>query len=174
MSETIMKKMPYRYKDEAPDFQKVLETEMGKLRAETDEKIKKISEVKDTEITKITGERNNLTKMIEDIKKQRAEANVFCPTCIDIDEHGHEHKHAMKETKPGLFECTGPDCNSKKILVDLESDYECDNCKLPVKKPKNVKVALGVACPWCGSKGKMKEKDWKGKLEQLKKKVGAS
>ncbi len=133
-----------------PIARKAFEEKIKEFEAKLAEKEKVYKE----EIGSVKTERDSIKKMLDDIKSKQKEGNVFCPTCITKDEHGHEHKHEMKYIGNETYKCTGPNCGSEKVFVDLDSDFECEECGFPHKKIKDKKVAKEYKCPIPGCTGK--------------------
>lgn len=162
----LKNRAPYELEVDKESLQKDMEEKINSVRKEFEDKIKDKETKYQTEISKERSEKTNLQKMLEDIKSKQKESSVFCPTCSD-----NEHKHSMKEIEPGVFECVGEDCKSKKIFVDPESDYMCVDCGSAHKKPKSPDMAKKIDCPFCHGT-KMVKYDWKTKFDRIKKAKG--
>lgn len=163
------KKLPYEL-DIRVDS-KVFEEKLAEVRKEFEQKfLEKEKEYKD-EIGKERTAKDSIKKLLDDIKNKQKESGVYCPTCFESGSGsgvgGDGHKHEMKYVGSDTYECQGPDCKSKKVLVDPESDFECKTCGMPHRRIKDEKIAKDYKCPFCGG-AKMGKKDWKEKFGKLK------
>ncbi len=139
---------------------KLVQEQIENVRREFETKLTERENKYKEEIGSVSKERDSIKKMLDDIKSKQKESNIFCPTCVTKDEHGHEHKHEMKPIGNDTYQCVGPECGSKKVLVDLESDYECDNCGFPHKRTTKEEHTSSI-CPGCGQSTHMTKKDYK-------------
>lgn len=166
------KKLPYEL-DLRLD-PKVFEEKLAEVRKEFENKLSDREKEYKEEIGKERTEKDSIKKLLESIKSKQKEGNVYCPTCFESGTGvggtggaGDGHKHEMKYIGYDTYECTGPDCKSKKVLVDPESDYECKTCGMPHRRIKDEKTAKDYKCPFCGG-AKMGKKDWKERFGKLK------
>lgn len=153
---------------------KVLEEKIAEVRKEFENKLSDREKEYKEEIGKERTEKDSIKKLLESIKNKQKEGSVYCPTCFEsgsgvggVGETGDGHKHEMKYVGNDTYVCTGPDCGSKKVFVDPESDYECKTCGMPHRRIKDEKIAKDYKCPFCGG-AKMGKKDWKEKFGKLK------
>jgi len=93
----------------------------------------------------------------EQAKHNHKDDEIACPTC----KGGHIHK---VDDKNGLiYKCTKDGCGFEAILVDTRSDFKCNNCGAPIKKPEDpTKEKEMEGCPFCKSKKAVRH-NW-GKL----------
>ncbi len=120
---------------------------------EIDKEKQKLEEIK-------RKERQEFDKDRERLEKQLEETEVYCPTC---SEGNHDHKHILKpiEGEGGKLKCTGDDCKSEFALVDLASEYFCQSCHLPHKKPATKEEQDKDSCVFCGDNNFMKSDGFK-------------
>lgn len=106
----------------------------------------------------------------EQIEKEKAEKGhehehsheeeVPCPLCSS-----KEHTHKLKSFEPGKVKCTGDKCGVEYALIPTVSEYKCETCGLPHKKP--VESTVDDKCPFCNGETFAKF-DW-SKLKNKKK-----
>lgn len=78
--------------------------------------------------------------------------DILCPTC----KGGHVHK--ATDDKSGLvYKCTKDGCGFVSVMVRKDSDYKCNGCGAPIKKPEKPEDMDG--CPFCGGTKAVKH-DW--------------
>jgi len=91
---------------------------------------------------------------VEQVEHEHKNDEISCPTC-----KGHVHK--AEGDKTGLvYKCTKDGCGFVSVMVDKRSDYKCNNCSMPIKKPEKPENVDG--CPFCGGTKAIRF-DW-GKL----------
>lgn len=149
---------------------KIFEEKIAEVRKEFESKLSAKEKEYTEEITKERGAKDSIKKLLDDIKSKQKDSGVFCPTCFQSPGSGgvgDGHRHEMKYIGNDTYACTGPDCESKRVMVDVESDYECKTCGMPHRKIKDEKTAKDYKCPFCAGT-KMGKKDWKDKFSKLK------
>lgn len=99
--------------------------------------------------------KNLKKKLEEEVEKEIIDSD----TDKELHDNKHHHLHKLERSendKGGLtLKCTGPDCKKEYILVDPDSDYQCNDCKIPINSKTNPDT-----CPLCGSKD-AKRFNWK-------------
>lgn len=76
---------------------------------------------------------------------------IDCPTC-------KSHVHKVEEDKSGMvYKCTKEGCGFVSVMVRKDSDYKCNNCSMPIKKPEDSAKMEG--CPFCKGTKAVKH-DW--------------
>jgi Zn finger protein HypA/HybF involved in hydrogenase expression len=92
----------------------------------------------------------------EQAKHDHKDDEIACPTC-------KSHVHKVDDKNGLIYKCTKDGCGFEAIMVDKRSDFKCNNCGAPIKKPEDpTKEKEMEGCPFCKSKKAVRH-NW-GKL----------